>query len=423
MIQEYESGQNNKRYNSALYHKVRMKNAFRFLNPVFYILLSIFLNYHLMFTTMFYREHLYVYVEVINSTYNYATICLIYLSIITLFTVANGPKYKFATLITIMTVFLYNYYREITTLRSVMVFFLLAICSQGKSLKVICRLFLVFGWGWLIASFIGYKIGYLSDVVSDGKRHAFGSVYCTDLACRMLTMSMALCILKKGKLRIFDYAVMIGLMVVNILFIKGKVGFICLFLLFCVTFFYQFIYPKTHFNMKKCRLLSLLFICAYAVFAAITIAMTLKYTESPDLIINKFHFLGTFTSRFRLGNRAFREYPVNLWGNVIVEKGNGGIVDGAPVVDYFFLDISYVRILLLNGVMIFVLMLAYFSALQIKLYKRRNMYFMTIVFIFLLDCAVEHHILELAQDFMPFLLFADVNSLDDNSFTKSIQAF
>ena len=376
-------------------------------NAVYYILFFLFYNFHFMRTTMFYNEYWCDYYDQFVYYYDIAYKVLMGLAVVSVLFVIDRFRYKLLAVALVAVSLLYNHYREVTAFPAILVFFLLLICSWGKSYKKIGIITLVCGTGWLIACYIGSKVGYISDIVyRNGGSHSFGTIYSTDLMCHILTLVMVYLILRKGKLKIWEYGFGFLILLFNMQYLQAKVGFGCLVLLMAGTFYYQFIAPRKDLRglltEKTFKAASLSFI----IFAVLMIVLTLLYTPDPRLPVNSIRFLKTVKLRFIYGKQAFENYPITLWGTYIRERGNGG-VQGGTISDseYFFLDISYVRILMKDGVVVFTAIMTVFLVAQVRLFKQKQYYIMFILFIFALDCAIEHHMMEIAYSFFAYFAF------------------
>ena len=379
----------------------------------FYILFSVFFNYHFMRSTMFYADRLKVHAEFLKSIYNYSYWGLVILSVFSLIFVYKGIKNRLFPLCIFVVVLLYNHFRCVSEYPAVAVFFMLVICSKNKSFPVLGKIILGYGWIWIIASAIGCKAGYISDIVFYGTRHSFGSIYMTDLACHFLTLMMVLCIVRQGKLKMYEYVLGVFLLGVNYLFMKAKIGFSCLSLLLIGTFLHQYFLSKRSLSEKTKDVYK--FFCIYGILflVPLTMVLTATYSDSPAMFYNKFNLFGSLRSRFMLGKQALETYPFTLFGVPIQEHGNGGNKTGI-VENYFFIDISYLRILLMEGVLVWLMSIALFIKTQVKMSREKKYYYMFVVAIFVIDCAIEHHIIEIAYSFLPYLLFCrDDKSLAD----------
>lgn len=379
-------------------------------NIVFYILFSVFYNYHFMMTTMFYSDVLYEYSSVFVKIYDTCYVCLVMLSIISILLLYNGVKNRFFPLVVFLIAFVYNQMRCITEVPVIAVFFLLIICSPKKSFRVIGTLILTFGWSWIVASAIACRMGVISDIVFYGTRHSFGSIYMTDLACHFLALMMVLCIIRQGKLKIYDYLMGFFLLAINLVYMKAKIGALCLLFLLLGTYFYQYIIGRCSISPGCITVFKNA--CTYGILVLIPIAFyfTIYYSEDPSMFYNKFSVFNTLKSRFMLGKQALSQYPISIWGTAIQERANGGSKTGI-VENYFFIDISFLRILLFNGVVVWLMTIALFIKIQVSLNMKKAYYLMFVVFIFIIDCSIEHHMIELAYSFAPFLLFAGIGTV------------
>lgn len=372
-----------------------------------------FFNFEFFRTTMLWRERYQGYREVLISCFDKLTTVLLFLSFFYLLFVYKRFLEKLLAAITLAIALFYSHFRGVDTYNTALVFFLLIICSKNFSYKVIARIAIVCGSFWIIYSAIACKLGYISDVVSEG-RHSFGSVYVTDLFCHFLTLFMALCIIRNGILKLRDYLLAFVILSINILYMHAKVGFVCFLILLCGTFFYQFIRPKLQLNPQCVKVLITVAITSFLLLAVVSIIITYFYSDSPSVFYNKYGILSTLRSRYKLGYQAFERYQITPWGQFIEEHGNGGITDGRPVENYFFLDISFIRILFFYGWTMLVLLLAIFTILQIRLYKNKLFYILFVVSVFALDCSVEHHLLDISQNVLPYLLFTTYTQISQN---------
>ena len=137
------------------------------------------------------------------------------MSVFTIIFLFKDVKTKIFPIAILAIALLYNHFRDITSMRTLSTFLLILICSKGKSHKVMGIISLICGWSWIIVSAIACRMGKVPDIVF-GNRHSLGSIYMTDLACHFLTLMMVVCILRKGKLKIWEYIFSLILMAVNI---------------------------------------------------------------------------------------------------------------------------------------------------------------------------------------------------------------
>ena len=112
--------------------------------------------------------------------------------------------------------------------------------------------------------------------------------------------------------------------------------------------------------------------------------------------------VNTLKSRLSLSLQAFKMYPVNLFGNNITERSAAGIPDSAE--EYFYLDILYVRILFIGGIVLFIVYLSLMTIATLKAIKNQQVILSIALIIIALDGIVESHFLTLS--FNVFILYS-----------------
>ncbi len=75
---------------------------------------------------------------------------------------------------------------------------------------------------------------------------------------------------------------------------------------------------------------------------------------------------------------------------------------------YFFIDASYVKVLLENGFLMFSLSLFWTTGIQYRLMKHQQLFAMSLMTIIALQCMMEHHLLDMAYNVFLLMLFADL---------------
>ncbi len=83
--------------------------------------------------------------------------------------------------------------------------------------------------------------------------------------------------------------------------------------------------------------------------------------------------------------------------------------------DYFWLDCSYIRIIICNGVLIFITIMILTTYIQYKAYTTGNYMFMFIMCIIALDCTIEHHLTDISYNFIFMIALTDYFSSNTNT--------
>ena len=123
-----------------------------------------------------------------------------------------------------------------------------------------------------------------------------------------------------------------------------------------------------------------------------------------------------FTKRLEFGHISFEKYNVTLFGQNIPQIGNGGLHKG--YYEYFFIDCSYVRTLMMMGAISFFIFLFAILYLFMKFYKVQSMELVAALIFVLVSSLIDHHLLEIS--FNPFLVafMADVGYFIRNNYSN-----
>ena len=114
----------------------------------------------------------------------------------------------------------------------------------------------------------------------------------------------------------------------------------------------------------------------------------------------------SLTMRLEMGRRAFSEYEVRLFGTKMSEHGFGGKVGGFEGWDkYFFIDNSYVRLLMLGGVSLLLLLIAALTWSQLRCFVSGRYGCVFLLWIIAVVCVMEHHLIEPSYNIFPLMAF------------------
>lgn len=110
----------------------------------------------------------------------------------------------------------------------------------------------------------------------------------------------------------------------------------------------------------------------------------------------------SFFNRLSLGKETFDRYDIQIWGQDIPMRGNGGTAEA--VTDYFFIDSSYVNILMRLGLIVFILVMLIISIIMIR--NLNHPYMLLAMVIICVHSVMEHHMIEVYYDVFLMLPFA-----------------
>lgn len=246
----------------------------------------------------------------------------------------------------------------------------------------------------LVMSLTGVIENYEFIDFERGSRYGLGAVYATDFAAGIFYLQLAYYYLRKG-INLIEVAVSVA--VVFIVFYLTDARLSLYLMSLAIVLFY--ILGK---NIRiiqaiiKIRIMSFIFIIAYAF--SVWSSYFYDYRNEFMSILNQL-----FTSRLSLGNRAFNENPITIFGQRIELEGNGWVKGGKSLdVKYNFIDASYLQWTLIYGLIFTVIMLIVFTYIYWYAIKS-NDYALILIFIMLaVSGIVDHHLLNLGNN--PFIL-------------------
>ena len=145
---------------------------------------------------------------------------------------------------------------------------------------------------------------------------------------------------------------------------------------------------------------------SYLIFAAVSIILSASYSLSNPLL-NRLNTV--FHNRFSYGHRGIVEYGIHLFASDVPNYG----IDTSADDFYNFIDNSYVNILVGSGIILLLFYICFMTFIQVR--HKKYIYGAVILAVCALSCVEEHHFAEIAYNFFPLLLFADINDDEKNS--------
>lgn len=232
-------------------------------------------------------------------------------------------------------------------------------------------------------------------------RYALGMVFPSNIAAFILFMALAYCYLRFNHLNLWDYcgifiAACIGMKLTN-----TRLDLIATILIIPVMIIAQ----RAYRNKKISRYLASFFWFAVPITAWIVIFGSYFYSEN-NYLLKKLNDLSS--GRLVLGHYAFQRYKPNLFGRSIEEYSYAG-VQGHKYANgigqshnYFYIDSSYLRMLLLLGIVAFIVIVICLTLVALKSTAQRTYVLSAIILIVSLSLMFEPHVIQLVYN--PFLL-------------------
>lgn len=277
--------------------------------------------------------------------------------------------------------------------------------------RKILKVYLIVEIPTTICTMIAGYTGVITDLVyhrGEQVRMSFGFVYPTDFAAGIIFMVTAWGVLGQVRCTWIE----IGLMIISVVLFEKYCDvrnseIVMMILIICVV--YLKIRNKLAAKKGKEYTPSLLLkiLCLVAPYGLAGFMILVSRFYRPDIEwMAKLNTL--FSTRLSLGKEVFDRYDIQIWGQDIPMRGNGGSTE--VVADYFFIDSSYVNILMRLGLVAFILVMLIISIIMIK--SLNHPYMLMAMAIVCIHSVMEHHMFEVYYDVFLMLPLAKFDVKD-----------
>lgn len=284
----------------------------------------------------------------------------------------------------------------------VMVSFILA--AKGISFRkiIICyfRTTLIILGFVIFFSLIGVIRDLVFVVAGRAVRYSLGIIYPTDLAAHVLYLVLAHEYLYFKKLNYKYYLSYLLIAIITKIVTDARLSVICMVVSIPVILIARFAEKGNH------RRLSVL-ITTYWIYIPILAFSAVTATYFFDRENHIFFKIDRMLSgRLGYGHLAMGLYPITWFGQKIIEHGLGG-GSGLAIFrnhnnGYFFIDSSYIRLVMIYGLVITFIVIGIMVIISIRGIRQYDFALTAVLLVVTLSCLVEQHLLELS--FNPFLL-------------------
>lgn len=123
------------------------------------------------------------------------------------------------------------------------------------------------------------------------------------------------------------------------------------------------------------------------------------------------------SNRLLFGYIALHQHGISLLGKYIIETSNGTISPHPPA-NYFYVDSSYIRLLVISGMLVSILVMFLLYFLLKKIFVAKEYGILVFLLLAILSSAIDQHLVELSYNIIFLATFASVNQsgTKENSF-------
>lgn len=141
---------------------------------------------------------------------------------------------------------------------------------------------------------------------------------------------------------------------------------------------------------------------AGTICAAGILILSMLYTKGSSIFLKLDSIL---SQRLSFSKKGMEVYGFSIFGQYIPMQGNGGSTE-TPL-NYFFLDSSYISILLQYGLIMFVMILILWGIIGLRARKEKDWVLLWILAIIAFQSIMEQHLLDISYNPFLWILFAE----------------
>ncbi|MDV7757660.1 hypothetical protein [Liquorilactobacillus mali] len=250
-----------------------------------------------------------------------------------------------------------------------------------------------------IASLFGVIVNVtIGRLMEPTVRYSVGAVYPTDLAAICFYILLSYAALKKFKFSIPEYIAASAFSVMIYALTDTRLDFLLMIMVILATVFKKFIFRIIKKISAK--------IAAGAIFVVIFLNIVLAYLFEPSVrifqIVNKL-----LSGRLTYGHEAFKNYNVTFLGQFVYQNGNGGL--HSHPFDYFYIDVSFIRLLMMEGILAFFVLLFVIYFLYRKFYNGKSFVLIVWLLFAIISSLIDQHLFELSFNVIFLGLFANID--------------
>lgn len=279
-------------------------------------------------------------------------------------------------------------------------------CAHNIDYRRLTKWFLLISVVLFAALFIGSLVGLVPDLVyyrDDGTvRHSFGFHYTTWPPTHLFFLAVCWAWLRQEKITYAEIALIGGFAAFSYIGCNARTSFISLSLLFAFLLWAKLRARKTEdLRYRMTKPLQIGCVLSYPLIAFVMMLLSVLYSEQNAFLsaINRIT-----NNRLILGHTGFSRYGILPFGQAIE-------MNTEPPKEYFFLDCSYINILLRYGFLVFLAVMFICVYACCRECQKKRYLRLGLLAIVAIKISMEYHIMEI--DHTPILLYLLAFDPDD----------
>ena len=304
---------------------------------------------------------------------------------------------------------------------------LLIVAAKDVPFRKILKVYLLMNITIMGLAFVASLLGVVENLAYtndewDGYRYSFGCVYTTDFAAHVFFMLLAAFYLYQERLRWYHYAGTCAIAIFIYYFCFAKLDTICIILIILFFGGYHilqwqskrecivvpgiekdsqqiFVFKRTKAYLKWKGLWMKFALISMPALTILMYFLSDSYKQDNEFLetINE-----TITGRLAFGKKGLEDYGISLFGEEVPMVGFGGSTTLEE--EYFFIDSSYLNILLRYGILFLIMVFIIYGTICYK--NKKDTILMMAIVLLAISCFIDHHIIEEAYNPLTYALFA-----------------
>ncbi|UUV96211.1 polymerase [Ligilactobacillus salivarius] len=229
-------------------------------------------------------------------------------------------------------------------------------------------------------------------------RLSLGSIYPSDFAARIFHLMVAYAALRKFNFNLAEIISFLAISVTTFVITDTKLDLILMLCLVISVVAFPTI--KAVFSKVSPYIINL-FVTLFIIF---NLGLAYFYS-SANPIFRKLDSL--LTGRLSLGHIGFKDYNATLYGQFVYQNGWGGL--HSAITNYFYIDSSLVRTLLMQGIIAYIFII-WLILRNVRKFSTNRQYSLLLALLFIvLSSAIDQHLIELSFNFIFLASFTNNN--------------
>lgn len=282
--------------------------------------------------------------------------------------------------------------------------------AKGVNFRKVIKEYLIVAISALVITIVCSEIGVIRNLIytrigTHIHRQSFGIVYPTDFAAHVLYVFLAYIFLRFEQLSWVSYVMMLLAAILVYRFCDARFDAIALLLMIPVVIIGKRAnegYPGSYFVAS-------FYWTIPALLAYLSQVIAYFYDRNNNIFIA---LNEASSGRLLLSHQAIEKYGISLFGQHVIEHGWGSSAGFSMYLknpsSYFYIDSSYIRLLVIYGVVATLLILLAMTVISWRSMAMRSFALSSVMVIIAMSAVIEQHLIDFGYN--PFLiaLFANV---------------